>query len=36
MGARKWKWEAHPETETIVEKSCYFPEVYKMTKVLED
>ena len=26
-----------PETEKIfVEKWCYFPELYKMTKVLED
>ena len=25
-----------PETEKLVEKWCYFPELYKITKVLED
>ena len=25
-----------PETEKIVEKWCYFPELYKMTKVRKD
>ena len=40
MEKLNWRGEASPsppETEEIVvEKWCYFPELYKMTKVRED
>ena len=36
-GTRRGEGEAPHETEKIVvEKWCYFPELYKMTKVRED
>ena len=36
MGARRGEASLLPETEKIVEKWCYFLELYKMTKVRED
>ena len=39
MGARRGRGKLAPPRQTeqiVVEKWCYFPYLYKMTKVLED